>query len=160
VAGAREQKEQFSVSEEIRQHPAWFRLNDQMDWYDNKSGTKQRWYKTIKAAQLTLAGSIPVLALVGVSWGKFIMAVFGAGVAILEGVQQLGQYHDLWINYRATAERLKHEKFLFLAQSGPYRGRETDEALKLLAERVEEQVSTEHAKWIKEVEQTEEQRRR
>jgi hypothetical protein len=157
VVGTKGEKEQISVSDEIREHPAWFRLNDQMEWYDRKSGSKQRWYKTIKAAQLVLAGSIPVFALVDVSWGKLIMAVFGAGVAILEGVQQLGQYHDLWINYRSTAERLKHEKFLFLAQSGPYRGRETDEALKLLAERVEEQVSTEHAKWISQVEQPKEQ---
>jgi hypothetical protein len=36
-----------------------------------------------------------------------------------------------------------------LARSGPYRGFGEEEALSLLAERVEERVSTEHAKWIK-----------
>ena len=52
--------------------------------------------------------------------------------------------------YRATAERLKHEKFLFLSAAGPYRGLIVPDALILLAERVEEHVSTEHANWFNE----------
>ena len=47
-------------------------------------------------------------------------------------------------------EQLKHEEYLFLAKSGPNRDIE-EEALKRLAERVEEQVSTEHAKSMSEV---------
>jgi len=124
------------------------RLNDQLRWYDGKSGSRQKRYKQIKTAQLVLAGSIPVFSLVGAVWGRWITAVLGASVAILEGLQQLGQYNNLWVNYRATAERLKHEKYLFLAQSGPYRDLEKEEGLRRLAERVEEQVSTEHAKWV------------
>ncbi len=146
------------IPEEVRQHPAWFRLNDQLEWYDRKSGSKQRWYKTIKTAQLIMAGSIPVFSLIGVSSVRLITAVLGASVALLEGVQQLGQYHDLWINYRSTAEHLKHEKYLFLAGSGPYRALETKEALKLLAERTEERVSTEHARWVDEAKQAEERK--
>ena len=71
-------------------------------------------------------------------------------MAILAGFQQLGNYNDLWTTYRATAEQLKHEKFLFLARSGLYRSLQEQEALRLLAERVEERVSTEHAKWVSE----------
>jgi hypothetical protein len=87
----------------------------------------------------------------------WVMAILGASVALLEGLQQLGKYDELWINYRSTAEQLKHEKYLFLAGSGPYRGLEADKALKLLAERVEERVSTEHAKWVDDVRQTQQQ---
>lgn len=151
--GAKEERERLTVSEEIGKHPAWFRLNDQLELYDEKSGSKQRWYKRIKSAQLVMASSIPVFSLVGIAWGRLITAVLGAGVVILEGIQQLGQFNDLWINYRSTVERLKHEKYLFLAGSGPYRGLAMGEALTLLAERVEEQVSTEHAKWINETRQ-------
>lgn len=143
-------KEDISIPEEVRQHPAWIRLNDQLKWYDKKSGENQKLYKQIKVAQLVLAGSIPVFALVGDTWGRWITAILGASVAILEGLQQLGQYNNLWVSYRATAEQLKHEKFLFLAHSGPYRKLGQEEALSLLAERVEEQVSTEHAKWVSE----------
>jgi hypothetical protein len=143
-------KEDVSIPEEVRHHPAWIRLNDQLEWYDNKSGENQKRYKQIKVAQLVLAGSIPVFALVGDTWGRWVTAILGASVAILEGLQQLGQYNNLWVSYRATAEQLKHEKFVFLAKSGPYRDIEEEEALKRLAERIEEQVSTEHAKWVSE----------
>ena len=139
-----------NVSQEVSQHPAWTRLNDQLDWYDKKSGDNQRRYKQIKVAQLVLAGSIPVFALVDATWGRWITAILGASVVILEGFQQLGQYNNLWVSYRATAEQLKHEKYLFLARSGPYHGLEGQDAVRLLAERVEERVSTEHAKWVSE----------
>jgi hypothetical protein len=142
--------EELLVPEEVRQHPAWARLNDQLGWYDHKSAVNQKRYKQIQAAQIILATSIPVFALIGDYWGRLIMAILGASVAILAGFQQLGNYNDLWTTYRATAEHLRHEKYLFLAQSGPYRSLEEEEALRLLAERVEERVSTEHAKWVSE----------
>jgi hypothetical protein len=142
--------EELLVPEEVRQHPAWVRLNDQLEWYDHKSGVNQKRYKQIQAAQIILATSIPVFSLIGDYWGRLIMATLGASVAILAGFQQLGNYNDLWTTYRATAEQLRHEKFLFLAQSGPYRTVQGKEALRLLAERVEERVSTEHAKWVSE----------
>jgi hypothetical protein len=63
-------KEDVSIPEEVRQHPAWIRLNDQLEWYDKKSGENQKLYKQIKVAQLVLAGSIPVFALVGDTWGR------------------------------------------------------------------------------------------
>ena len=142
--------EELLVPEEVRQHPAWARLNDQLEWYDHKSAVNQQRYKQIQAAQIILATSIPVFSLIGDYWGRLIMAILGASVAILAGFQQLGNYNDLWTSYRATAEQLRHEKFLFLAQSGPYRALQGNEALRLLAERVEERVSTEHAKWVSE----------
>ena len=149
--------EEYFIPEELRQHPAWMRLNDQLSWYDRKSADNQRRYKQIKVAQLVLAGAIPVFALVDDTWGRWITAILGASVAILEGLQQLGQYNNLWVSYRATAEQLKHEKYLFLAHSGPYRGLKEEDALSLLAERIEENVSTEHAKWVSERRQQAEQ---
>jgi Protein of unknown function (DUF4231) len=144
--------EELLVAEEVRQHPAWVRLNDQLGWYDRKSGVNQKRYKQVQAAQIILATSIPVFSLIDAASGigRWITAILGASVAILAGFQQLGNYNDLWTTYRATAEQLQHEKFLFLAQSGPYRSLQGEEALRLLAERVEERVSTEHAKWVSE----------
>jgi hypothetical protein len=142
--------EELLVAKEVREHPAWVRLNDQLEWYDYKSAVNQKRYKQIQAAQIVLATSIPVFSLISNYWGRLIMAILGASVAILAGFQQLGNYNDLWTTYRATAEQLRHEKFLFLAQSGPYRTLQEEEALRLLAERVEERVSTEHAKWVSE----------
>jgi hypothetical protein len=138
--------EELLVREEVEQHPVWARLNDQLGWYDHKSAVNQQRYKQIQAAQIILATSIPVFSLIGAASGQWITAILGASVAILAGFQQLGNYDDLWTTYRAIAEQLRHEKYLFLAQSGPYRSLQEEEALRLLAERVEERVSTEHAK--------------
>ena len=65
-------------------------------------------------------------------------------VVVLEGLQQLNQWQSNWVLYRSTAEALKHERFLYLANAGPYRGRDRS---RVLAEKVEGLVSQEHAKW-------------
>ncbi|WP_419626541.1 DUF4231 domain-containing protein [Thiolapillus sp.] len=62
----------------------------------------------------------------------------------------VNQYSTLWVTYRATAERLKHEKYLFLSVAGPYKELTESERLIVLAERIEEHVSTEHANWSNE----------
>jgi uncharacterized protein DUF4231 len=138
------------VPEDVGRHPAWTRLQEQLDWYDKKSMANQRTYKWTKIAQITLASLIPLFSFLGTDFAKWLTAGAGALIAISEAVQQLGQYSALWITYRATAESLKHEKYLFLAAAGPYRDRPANERLALLAERVEERVSTEHAKWVSE----------
>jgi hypothetical protein len=149
------QEEMLKVPEKIKVHVAWHRLNDQIEWYDKRSGSNQAWYKRLKLAQLVLAASIPVLSIVDVPWWRWVTAILGGLIVVLEAAQQLWQFNNLWISYRSTAEQLKHEKYLFLALSGPYSGLNIDDALKRLSERVEEQVSTEHAKWVNNTRQVE-----
>jgi hypothetical protein len=132
------------------EHPAWLRLENQLNWYDRKSLHFQVWYKRLKFSQISLAVLIPLISHLGPELGKWTTSAAGALIAILEGVQQLNQYSTLWVTYRATAEHLKHEKYLFLAAAGPYKGLTEEERLIALAERVEEHVSTEHANWFNE----------
>lgn len=140
--------EKLSIPDEVRNHPAWQRLEDQEGWYDKKSVVNQKWYKRYKLVQIIFAGAIPIIALLPMTYTKFIVAILGALIAIIEAIQQLYQFHALWTEYRSTAEHLKHEKYLFLSLSGPYRELNQDETLLLLAERIEEHISKEHAKWI------------
>lgn len=140
----------IAVSDFVAGHPAWLRLEDQMQWYDSKSLDSQRWYKRLKLAQVALAVLIPVMSLLPADIAKWAMSLSGTVIALLEAVQQMNQYSTLWVTYRATAERLKHEKYLFLSAAGPYRGLPEPERLIQLAERVEEHVSTEHANWFNE----------
>lgn len=134
-------------------HPAWIRLTDQIDWYDTKSQHSQWWYKKLKLAQVLLAVVIPATSLFPVEIAKWSASIAGVLIALLEAAQQLNQYSTLWVTYRSTAERLKHEKYLFLSEAGPYRGLAEPERLIALAERVEEHVSTEHANWFNEAKQ-------
>jgi hypothetical protein len=138
------------VPEFAESHPAWFRLVDQLNWYDRKSQNAQQWYKRLKIAQVTFAALIPATSLLPAEYAKWAASTFGVLIAILEAIQQINQYSTLWFSYRATAERLKHEKYLFLSAAGPYKGLGEIDQLVALAERVEEHVSTEHANWFNE----------
>ncbi|MDH4208876.1 MAG: DUF4231 domain-containing protein [Anaerolineae bacterium] len=125
--------------------PTMERLEDQINWYDRRSGINQQMYKRVKLAQIVLAASIPVFA--GIARDvNVLLGALGALVVILEGVQQLYQFQQNWVTYRSTSEALKHEKFLYLGKAGPYAS--VDDAHEVLAERVESLVSEEHAKWI------------
>jgi Protein of unknown function (DUF4231) len=103
----------------------------------------------LKICQIVTAAAIPVAA--GVSAPAWLVGGAGALIVVLEGLQQLQQYQQNWTTYRATCERLKHEKFLFMAQAGPYGVAPNPEAL--LAERVESLVSQEHAAWVSQQEE-------
>jgi hypothetical protein len=130
--------------------PAWARLQDQIAWYDAKSQLNQRWFKVLKVCQIVVAAAIPVAA--AASAPLWLIGGGGAVIVVLEGLQQLQQYQQNWTTYRATCERLKHEKFLFLARAGPYASAPNPEAL--LAERAESLVSQEHAAWVSHREET------
>jgi hypothetical protein len=124
-------------------HPAEARLEEQLRWYDHKSQVDQRWYKGLKICQIVTAAAIPFAASISVP--VWVAGGGGALIVVLEGVQQLMQYQQNWITYRATCERLKHEKWLYFAHAGPYAAVDAPDVL--LAERVESLVSQEHAAW-------------
>jgi hypothetical protein len=154
LANPPEKKTDPLVPEWAATHPAWSRLEDQLGWYDRKSTHCQGWYKGLKFVQISLAVLIPLLSHLDPAYAKWATSIAGAIIAVLEGVQHMNQYSTLWVTYRATAERLKHEKFLFLSCAGPYKGLAEPDRLIALAERVEEHVSTEHANWFNETRRT------
>jgi hypothetical protein len=144
------EKREIPVPDWVVSHPAWLRLEDQLSWYDSKSVHSQSWYKRLKFLQIALAIAIPVMSHLDPTVAKWLTSIAGALIAILEGVQHMNQYSTVWVTYRSTTERLKHEKYLFLSAAGPYKGLSDAERLVTLAERVEEHVSTEHANWFNE----------
>lgn len=125
--------------------PIMERLEDQIHWYDLKSGINMRWYKRLKISEIASAAVIPFLAASNIPRAMLVTGVLGVLVTLFEGMLQLNQYHENWIRYRSTCESLKHEKYIYLANAGPYANVEKPRAL--LAERVESLVSQEHAKW-------------
>ena len=44
--------------------PTWDRLEDQISWYDRKSGENQRFYKWLKIMEIAVAAALPVVAAV------------------------------------------------------------------------------------------------
>jgi hypothetical protein len=123
--------------------PIGDRLVEQLDWYSRKSRSHKRGYQWGKVGQIVVAAAIPVVAAAGAS--AAVAGALGAVVVVLEGLQQLFQFQPNWSSYRATAEALKHEQYLYLARAGGYE--HAPERDRLLAERIESLVSQEHAAW-------------
>ena len=123
------------------------RLNDQISWYDCKSGTNQRWFKRLRFAEIVAAATIPFLSgFADKSFQiKITIGVLGVVVAVIASVLGLLQLQVRWIEYRATAESLRKEKFLFLTQTEPY---DKADAFHLLVQRVEGLLSKESIEWV------------
>jgi hypothetical protein len=130
--------------------PTQERLEDQIAWYEKRSGYSHRMFKALKTITIASAVSIPLCAAAGAP--GIITGILGALIALLEAIQQMNQYHHNWITYRSTCEALKHEKYLFIANAAHYAASDNPKAL--LAERVESLVSQEHAKWASAQEQS------
>jgi|SRR5215217_3773103 len=131
-----------AVSTSVEDDPTWERLESQIRWYDEKSRQNQRRFKRLKLLELMVAAALPVVA--GLSSPVWITGGLAAVIVVLEGAQHLYQFHEQWIAYRSTAEALKHERYLFLANAGPYTG---ENRRGRLAERIEGLISQEHASW-------------
>src|SRR4029077_12556019 len=79
---------------------------------------------------------------------KIAIGTLGVVVAIIASLFALLRLQEHWINYRATAEALKTQKFLFLTQTQPY---DTGDAFHLLVQRVEALLSKERAQCIQSI---------
>src|SRR5437588_11122059 len=80
------------------------RLDDQIAWYDKGSGRNQRYYKSLKLTVITTAALIPLLSglqvphIAPAGVPTWILGALGALIAIVEGIQQVSQYHANWIS--------------------------------------------------------------
>jgi hypothetical protein len=137
--------------------PTWTRLEGQIEWYDRRAAEAQLAYRRLKVVEVVLGAMIPFLAGFQDNLAAalpaalhllpaVLIAALGVAIVVLEGLQHLNQYHQTWLSCRSTCAALEQEKFLFLADAGPYGATEDKRAH--LAERIEELVSGEHTKWV------------
>ena len=122
-------------------------MNDQISWYERKSTTNQRWFKWLRFTEIVAAASIPfVSGFAGDSFPiKIAIGALGVLVAVIASLLGLLHLQERWIDYRATAESLKKEKFLFLTQTEPY---DKSDGFHLLVQRVEALLSKQGAEWV------------
>ena len=120
------------------------RITSQLAWYQRHAGYSRVWYLSVKVVQLVLAAGVPVA--VAVSAPTWLTASLGATIVVLEGAQQLFQWHDNWIRYRITAGSIASQRSLFAARAGDYA---TTDPVPLLVERVEALATSETTSWAK-----------
>lgn len=126
------------------------RLENQINWYSNKSSHCQTRHKALRVIEIVAAAIIPLLSGMGdkVPSGPWIIGLLGVFIAIAAATSSLFKFHENWIQFRATSEALKHEKFLFLARVAPYDG---SNAFHVLVQRVEGLISNENSTWTQTV---------
>ncbi|WCN12766.1 DUF4231 domain-containing protein [Marinomonas mediterranea] len=122
------------------------RVQDQIDWYDKKSQSSQKWYKRLRTTEIVCAAVIPFLAGFSdiVPHNQLLIGTLGIVIAVCAGISSLNKLHENWLTYRTTCETLKHEKYLFLTKCKPY---DTEAAFEKFVTRVENLISKENSQW-------------
>ncbi len=123
------------------------RVDDQFDYYDQKSIHNKKMYRSYKLVLILLSVSIPLMTgfiTDDTTWLKIAVGVAGVLIAFIEGIQSLFKYHDNWLHARNAAEFLKREKIYYSTKSGPY---STGSSLQKLVERIEAFTSEENKSW-------------
>jgi hypothetical protein len=144
----------MTTANELNEFPAkdpiLERLQDQLTWYGQKSRDARKAFKRIKVTEIVAAALIPFLTgqIGAKAWPgiSYVVGALGVLITILEGLLHLNQYQENWSSYRATAESLKHEKFMFLAKAGPYANAADPRVA--LAERMEAVMAQENSQWV------------
>lgn len=111
--------------------PIWNLLDDCIPAYNQKASSARRAYERLKLTQLTLVSAVPVLA--GFQGEieallrpeltllpRLALAVLGIAFIVLEFIQHQNQYQENAFEFDARHKVLEQEKFLFLAEAGPY----------------------------------------
>lgn len=133
------------------------RLQEQIDWYDKKSVKCKRWYQSLRVVEVVLAAMIPFLS--GYLKGghdalPYVVGGMGVMIAIISGLLSLFKFQELWLQYRTTAETLKHHGWLRSVGAPPY---DDDRALARFGEMVEGVISKENSVWSTRVREKREQ---
>lgn len=121
------------------------RVEDQISWYDQKSGWNQRWFKRLRVIEIVSAAMIPFLTALPDSLNmKYVIGATGVIITIVAGILALYQFQERWIDYRATCESLKKERFLYLTRTEPY---SEGNVFSVFVQRIEALTSKENTGW-------------
>jgi len=120
------------------------RVDDQINWYDSKSGSNQKWHKNLRAIEIISAALIPFIANSSWEYSNLIVGTLGVIIAICAGLSALNKYQENWLTYRTTTETLKHEKYLFITKTVPYN---VENSFQGFVKRIEGLISKENSQW-------------
>ena len=121
------------------------RLDNQIEWYDQKSSHHQMWFKILKSVAITFGIFIPISSCFLHENFKLISVILSSGILFCEGMISLFNHQKNWIEYRKTSELLKQEKYMYLFKSGVYRDEKYPNIT--LVERCETIISNENINW-------------
>jgi len=113
------------------------RLDNQIEWYSSKSSKYKCYFLIMRTTEIIIAAIIPVLFYYPTV--KSCIPLLSVIIVVLVVLMSLFKIHENWILYRTISESLKHEKYLYLTKTEPYRGSEN---FSILVNNVEQIVSS------------------
>lgn len=124
----------------------------QIDWYDRRSVNKQQMYKRLSVISIVLNGLIPIAVLLsdyGI-WIKLLIAALSSTAGIINSVIVLGNYKELWVQYRSNCEMLKSTLHHFFMCSGEFAelGNDPIALQRQLADSCESFMAREFQEWV------------
>ena len=108
---------------EDREDLLWQEFYAQFRWYDRAATRTRLSYQILKTAALAAGATVTLLA--AISAPAAVTAAVAAVIVVVEGAQQMFQFHSNWIAYRGSAELLRQQAFLYVADVKPYDDRAT-----------------------------------
>jgi len=130
------------------------RVDNQIDWYDNKSVKYKKYATRLTIATFISTAFIPFISGLGFfippdNWLPLIIGILGLNSTICTGILEMKKFRELWISYRQTCEKLKHEKNLYETKTGKY----CDDLTKfnIFVENIEAILISEHSDWSKNI---------
>jgi hypothetical protein len=118
----------------------------QIDWYDKKSISNQKFYKVLQWSIIILSALTPVIIASGYGWQRWSAVAISSLVAIGTASLKAFKYQENWINYRTTCETLRKEIHYFNAKIDDYEN--SDDPMGVFVERVELLISRENTMWL------------
>ncbi|MFI5285412.1 MAG: DUF4231 domain-containing protein [Candidatus Dormibacteria bacterium] len=101
--------------------PVLVQVDASIKWYDTNARRSMRIHFGLRTTQLVLATLIPISQVF--DWGllsRVLAAVLAGGIALCQGLDSLHHYGEHYVGWRATAQRMLRERFLFSAHAGEY----------------------------------------
>ena len=125
-----------------------YRLDDQIEWYSKKSFKYKYFHYSFKILEIILTASIAFFSLLLKSHNiKYLIGIISLFLVSITSIHTFCNFQENWIEYRKTAETLKHEKYMYKSISGVYDIEDEKERFKLLTERSETIISHENINW-------------
>jgi hypothetical protein len=133
---------------EDREDLLWQEVSAQFAWYGKAATRTRLWYQGLKVLALVAGASVTLLA--AISAPAAVTASVAGVIVVVEGAQQIFQFHSNWISYRGSAELLRRHAFLYVASVKPYDQPSTRRAR--LAAVLMEVTAEEKSSWSKTME--------
>ena len=125
------------------------RLEAQISWYDRAAKKNKKAFQIFKVGEIVVASVTPFLiAHSNVDGGPLhvIAAVMSILIAVLAAFLGAFKLQEKWMQFHSVSEQLKHEKYMFLTNSGVY---ERNSSFPGFVKRIEIILIRENDDWMK-----------